>query len=76
MTSQTQVRLSDEGRFFLKTCTKETGFNQTKVIEVCLALHALQLGREVQRAHEFLYSNLVRLQKEQLEVRRHLKFLA
>jgi hypothetical protein len=28
-------------------------------MELCLALHALTLGREVRRAHEFLYQNLV-----------------
>jgi hypothetical protein len=61
MTDSTQklLRLSGEGRFFLTTCRAATGFNDSRIVELCLALHALSLGIEVRRANEFLYANLV-----------------
>jgi hypothetical protein len=58
-TTPKQIRLSQEGMFLLKTCREDTGFTDTKIMELCLALHALHLGREVRRAHEALYDNLV-----------------
>lgn len=59
VTRQKQIRLSEEGRFFLDTCKQGTGYTDTRVMELCLALQSLALRREVRRAHEFLYNNLV-----------------
>jgi hypothetical protein len=64
VTRQKQMRLSDEGRFLLNACKQATGYNDTKVTEICYALYALKLRREVQRAHEFLYTNLVQMTTE------------
>ena len=65
VTRQKQMRISDEGRFLLNACKQGTGYNDTKVTEICYALYCLKLRREVQRAHEFLYNNLVVLTAEQ-----------
>ena len=58
-TKQKQIRMSEEGRFLLHTCKEGTGYSDTKIMELCLALHALVLRREVRRAHEFLHHNLL-----------------
>jgi hypothetical protein len=65
VTKQKQMRLSEEGRFLLNTCKAATGYTDTKVTEICYALYCLELRREVQRAHEFLYENLVALTQRQ-----------
>ena len=51
--------MSEEGLFLLNACKKSTGYTDTKVMELCIAMHALGLGLEVRKAHEFLYANLV-----------------
>jgi len=56
---QKNILLSDEGFFFLGSCKAGTGYSDTKIMELCLALQSLSLRREVRRAHEFLYNNLV-----------------
>ena len=70
-TTQTQVRRSAQGKLLLTACKLATGYTQTKIFELCLALYALKLGREVQRAHEFLYQNLVQLTEAQNDMVRH-----
>lgn len=43
---QKQIRLSEEGWFFLNDCKELTGFTDTRVMEICLAMHSATLGRE------------------------------
>jgi hypothetical protein len=58
-TKQKQIRLSEQGQFFLGACKAATGFSDTAIMEVCLALYAMKLGQEVRRAHEHVYQTLV-----------------
>jgi hypothetical protein len=66
------IRLSEDGQFLLSTCRAATGYNNSRIIELCLAMQSLRLGREVRRAHEFLYDNIVQALDDQrmLEARR------
>lgn len=57
---QKNILLSNDGRFFMGVLKIGTNFSDTDIIENCLAMHALVLNREVRRAQEFLYKNLVR----------------
>jgi len=56
---QKQIRMSPEGLFLLGACRQVTGFTDTKIMEICIAMHALRLGTEVRKAHEAIYSSLV-----------------
>jgi|GEM_PF-6174805 len=56
---QKNIKLSPTGRALLAACKGKSGFTDTEIMENCLALQALTLGVECERAREFLYQNLV-----------------
>ena len=61
--------LSEEGWFLLETAKKSTGLTDTKVVEICFALHCLTLRREVHRAHVMLVKHLVQATMDADDIR-------
>jgi hypothetical protein len=62
--------LSEDGWFLLEAAKKGTGFTDTKVTEICFALHCLTLRREVHRARVMLVKHLVQATMNAAEIRK------
>lgn len=57
-TVQKNFRLSTKAIRILDECARIGQTTDTKVVELCIACYALELGVEVKRARDFLFDNL------------------